>query len=109
MPSAERYARYRADQTTVWVSKKAAAFLARERLTAQEGTAAVLDRLLVELRRLRRDAPEGEDAGRDGADRPAAKRGAAKPAGAKRAAAKRPAAKRGAAKGGAAKRARRTA
>ena len=31
MPSADRYARYRADQTTIWVSKGAAEFLARER------------------------------------------------------------------------------
>ena len=29
MPNAERYARYRADQTTIWVSKTAAAHLAR--------------------------------------------------------------------------------
>jgi hypothetical protein len=54
MPSADRYARYRADQTTIWVSKTAAAALARERVTPSESAGAVLDRLLTELRRLRR-------------------------------------------------------
>ena len=43
MPTAERYARYREAQTTIWVSKTAAAFLARERTEAREGTAAVLE------------------------------------------------------------------
>lgn len=54
MPTADRYARYRADQTTIWVSKNAAAFLARERTAPSEGVAAVLDRLLNELKKLRR-------------------------------------------------------
>ena len=31
MPSAERYAEYRADKTTMWVSMRTAEFLARER------------------------------------------------------------------------------
>ncbi|GJG86352.1 hypothetical protein tb265_15330 [Gemmatimonadetes bacterium T265] len=74
MPSADRYSKYRADQTTVWISKTAAEFMARER-AGGEGTAAVLDRLIGELRRHRRAnpalAPE---------PRPAAK-GAAKSAG----------------------------
>jgi hypothetical protein len=55
MPSAERYARYREDQTTVWISKRAATFLARE--SDGEGTAAVLDRLLAELKTLRKSSP----------------------------------------------------
>jgi hypothetical protein len=53
MPSAERYAQYRADQTTIWVTKRAAEFLARER-AAGESTAGAVDRLLTELRSLRR-------------------------------------------------------
>ena len=60
MPTADRYARYRADQTTIWVSKTAAAFLARERTGPTDGAAAVLDRLLAELRRLRREAKASE-------------------------------------------------
>ena len=62
MPSAERYARYREDQTTVWISKRAATFLARE--SDGEGTAAVLDRLLSELRALRKSASSSEAAPR---------------------------------------------
>lgn len=54
MPSRERYARYRADQTTIWVSKAAAAFLTKERGASGESTAAVVDRLLRELRACRR-------------------------------------------------------
>lgn len=54
MPTADRYARYRADQTTIWVSKTAAAFLAKERERTGEGTAAALDRLLGELRKIRK-------------------------------------------------------
>ena len=54
MPTADRYARYREDQTTIWVSKNAAAFLTRERGAPSEGVAAVLDRLLNELKKLRR-------------------------------------------------------
>jgi hypothetical protein len=57
MPTRERYARYRADQTTIWVTKRAQAFLARERRSPSEGTAAVLDRLLRELRACRRARP----------------------------------------------------
>ena len=59
MPSADRYARYREDQTTVWISKRAAAFIAKERTADGEGTAAVLDRLLTELRSLRRASAAG--------------------------------------------------
>jgi hypothetical protein len=54
MPTAERYSRYREDQTTIWVSKTAADTLARERNSPGEGASAVLDRLLNELRKLRR-------------------------------------------------------
>jgi hypothetical protein len=53
VPSAERYAQYRADQTTIWASKRAAQFLLRERASG-ESTAAAVDRLLGELRALRR-------------------------------------------------------
>lgn len=53
MPNADRYAKYREDQTTIWVSKAAAAFLTRERQDG-ESTAAVVDRLLRELRAQRR-------------------------------------------------------
>ena len=104
MPTAERYARYREAQTTIWVSKTASAFLARERTEAREGTAAVLDRLITELRRLRRGEP-----GADSARETPARAGGTRPAAAKRpaAAAKRPAA-RGATRG-AAKRSTRTA
>jgi hypothetical protein len=119
MPTAERYARYREAQTTIWVSKTASAFLSRERTEAREGTAAVLDRLITELRRLRRSAP-GAEAARETPARAAGTRTAAakRPA----AAAKRPAARgaargtatrgtatRGTAKRGAAKRGTRTA
>lgn len=54
MPTAERYSRYREDQTTIWVSKAASDTLSRERNSPGEGAAAVLDRLLNELRKLRR-------------------------------------------------------
>ena len=54
MPTAAQYARYRADRTTIWVSKAAAAFLARERESAQESVGVVLDRLLTEVRRHRK-------------------------------------------------------
>jgi hypothetical protein len=56
MPTSAQYARYRADRTTIWVSKAAAAFLARERVGAQESVGAVLERLLTEVRRARRGA-----------------------------------------------------
>jgi hypothetical protein len=59
MPSADRYARYRADQTTIWVSKRAAEYLARERAATGEATAAALDRLLGELRSLRKGSGGG--------------------------------------------------
>lgn len=55
MPNAERYAQYRAEQTTIWVGKSAFASLVRERQDG-ESTAAVVDRLLRELRALRRQA-----------------------------------------------------
>ncbi len=57
MPDRTRYERYREDQTTVWISKSAQAFLAKERQAASEGTAAVLDRVLRELRSLRKNGP----------------------------------------------------
>lgn len=53
MPTSERYARYRQDRTTIWASKRAAAFLAREHGPGESVTATV-DRLLGELRRRRR-------------------------------------------------------
>jgi hypothetical protein len=80
MPSAERYAQYRADMTTIWVSKRAAESLARERGPG-EATAAVVDRLLAELRGLRRGGAAGGGAKAvktAGAKKTAAKKGAAK-------------------------------
>lgn len=74
MPTADQYARYRQDRTTIWVSKTAAAFLARERETPGESVGTVLDRLLVELKRGRRGG-----AGRSGSAR-AATKGTAKKA-----------------------------
>ena len=77
MPSADRYAKYRADQTTVWISKNAQDFMNRER-AGGEGTAGVLDRLIGELKRHRRANP-----GLAPEPRPAAKaagKGAAKAA-----------------------------
>jgi hypothetical protein len=65
MPSAERYAQYRADQTTIWVSKRAAEFLARER-AAGESTASTVDRLLTELRAQRRGGASTRPAGGTG-------------------------------------------
>lgn len=56
MPTTERYSRYRADQTTIWVSKTAADFLSREKNTPGEGAAAVLDRVLNEYKKLRRSS-----------------------------------------------------
>jgi len=76
MPTADRYARYRADQTTIWVSKNAATFLARERTAPSEGVAAVLDRLLNELKKLRRGG--GAAAGASKRSAPARAAGAAK-------------------------------
>lgn len=63
MPTAERYSRYREDQTTIWVSKTAADTLSRERNSPGEGAAAVLDRLLNELRKLRRGSGGAAGAG----------------------------------------------
>lgn len=74
MPTAQQYARYRQDRTTIWVSKTAAAFLAREREHPTESVGTVLDRLITELRRARRGA--GTTGG-------AASGGAAKKAGAR--------------------------
>ena len=82
MPTADQYARYRQDRTTIWVSKAAAAFLAREREHATESVGTVLDRLLTELRRSRRDGGAGAGAARKGAG---AKKAGTKQAGAKRA------------------------
>jgi hypothetical protein len=59
MPTAERYSRYREDQTTIWVSKSAADFLGRERQSPGEGAAAVLDRVLNEYKRMRRSSGGG--------------------------------------------------
>jgi len=59
MPTADRYARYREDQTTVWISKRAATFISKERTTDAEGSAAILDRLLIELRSLRKASAAG--------------------------------------------------
>lgn len=53
MPSADRYTRYRADQTTIWVSKTAADYLSREREPG-ESSAGALDRMINEVRRTRR-------------------------------------------------------
>ena len=58
MPTAARYRKYRKDQTTIWISKNAQNFLARERIVPGESVGRVLDRMLVELRRLRREAPK---------------------------------------------------
>lgn len=58
MPTAARYRKYRKDQTTIWISKNAQDFLSRERLVPGESVGRVLDRMLVELRRLRRNAPK---------------------------------------------------
>lgn len=106
MPSADRYTKYRADQTTVWISKAARDFLARER-SGGEGTSGVLDRVINELKKHRKANPslaaEGRPAAKTaskaaskgaaksaakGAAKSAAKKGAAKKAGAKRAAAR---------------------
>ena len=56
MPSADRYSKYRADQTTVWISKTAREFMDRER-AGGEGTSSVLDRLINELKKHRRANP----------------------------------------------------
>jgi hypothetical protein len=96
MPTADRYSRYREDQTTVWISKAAVALLARERQSPGEGIASVLDRVLNEFRKLRRAAgvaaPSGGGGATKGPGRPAGTGSAAK-GGAARSAAK------GAAKG----------
>ena len=76
MPTAERYSRYREDQTTIWVSKTAADFLSRERSSPGEGAAAVLDRVLNEYRKLRRSSGGGAAGG--GAGGGGATKGAAK-------------------------------
>lgn len=68
MPTASQYARYREDRTTIWVSKAAAAFLARERQNPRESSGAVLDRLLTELRRARRRQPAGGGTGKTAAN-----------------------------------------
>ena len=73
MPTAQQYARYRQDRTTIWVSKTAAAFLAREREHATESVGTVLDRLLTELRRARRGSA-GAGAKKAGAKKAGAKR-----------------------------------
>ena len=66
MPSADRYSKYRADQTTVWISKNAREFLDRER-AGGEGTASVLDRLIAEMRKHRRLNPSLAGEGRPAA------------------------------------------
>jgi len=77
MPTAERYSRYREDQTTIWVSKTAAEFLSRERSSPGEGAAAVLDRVLNEYRKMRRSSG-GAAAGAGGGAAKSAAKGAAK-------------------------------
>jgi len=77
MPTAERYSRYREDQTTIWVSKSAADFLSRERSSPGEGAAAVLDRVINEYRKMRRTSGGGAPTGGAGAAKSATK-GAAK-------------------------------
>ncbi|HEY7877848.1 MAG TPA: hypothetical protein VIC55_06470 [Gemmatimonadaceae bacterium] len=54
MPTRDRYREYREDQTTIWVSKASRAFLDREKKHPRESTTIVVDRLLRELRSLRR-------------------------------------------------------
>jgi hypothetical protein len=97
MPTASQYARYRQDRTTIWVSKAAHVFLSRERDRPEEGVGVVLDRLLKELRQLRRAgggtaaaATEARPKARAGAPR-----GGARGGGRKAASTSRPAAKRG--------------
>lgn len=78
MPTADRYAKYRSDQTTIWVSKTAATQLSRER-EAGESASAVLDRMMNELKRLRKDAgiqapaPRAAKSAAKGASKAAAK------------------------------------
>jgi hypothetical protein len=116
MPTAERYSRYREDQTTIWVSKTAADYLSRERSTPGEGASAVLDRILNEYKKNRRASGGGSTGGAStkSAAKGASKGGATKSAGksagksaSKGGATKRSSAKRGASKGGAKKAARR--
>lgn len=57
MPTAERYASYRTDRVTIWVSKRAATVIRRERAPG-ESNADVIDRLFAELR-ARRRIPRG--------------------------------------------------
>jgi hypothetical protein len=80
MPSADRYARYRADQTTIWVSKRAAEFLARERATTGESTSAALDRLLGEIRSSRKGGGGGGGAAKSARGTKSATKSAAKSA-----------------------------
>ena len=103
MPTAERYSRYREDQTTIWVSKTAAEFLSRERSSPGEGAAAVLDRVLNEYRKMRRSSGGGGAAGGAGATKGASKSGASKGGASKSGAGTRGtrSATRGASKGGA--------
>jgi hypothetical protein len=100
MPTAERYSRYREDQTTIWVSKTAADFLSRERSSPGEGAAAVLDRVLNEYKKMRRGSGGGAAGGATKAAAKPASKGAAKGA-AKGAGTRGTRATRGASKGGA--------
>ena len=84
MPTSAQYARYRQDRTTIWVSKAAAAFLAREREHATESVGTVLDRLLTELRRGRRGSAPASAGAKGAAKKAGAKKAGAR-AGAKRA------------------------
>src|SRR6185312_15458658 len=54
MPTRDRYREYREDQTTIWVSKAARAFLDREKKHSRESTTSVGDRLLRQTRGTRR-------------------------------------------------------
>ena len=83
MPTAERYTRYREDQTTIWVSKTAADFLSRERNSPGEGAAAVLDRIIADYKKNRRASGGASGGGATksaakGASKGASKGGAAK-------------------------------
>jgi hypothetical protein len=57
MPDRKRYDRYRATQTTIWISKKAQAFITRER-DGGDSTADVVDRLVREVKAARARSPK---------------------------------------------------
>lgn len=63
MPNRERYQRKSGEETTIWITKAAKETLDREREDG-ESTVTVIDRLLRELRRFRRQAREGGTKGK---------------------------------------------